>query len=628
MKMPFKVALTAMIGVLAMAFAASFMLTNLVSRDSIKSKQSLLLQLRRSTRSLVELQSEQLADRLAKLIEKESQNLQDLVALKQSDFVAVGLLTESSSETNGWGVEGLKSKTPAMTAAWLKEIIPSLPLAKVKGEELSWARVAMPDGQVYFMLLVEVQVKVDNNLHSRISVGVLPTSIFSDINIISKGEENSVFVVDGQGGTFSYPDQQYVGSKITTHPLVAHLIKNQAIEFTGEVGRAGGDALVGGYDKINGTNLYVVAATPLSARGGFLTQFIFQIAIVCLSLMLIVALAVIYFISSEMKKIEIMKQNIDLMQASAKVAPMVVATGSDSLRDFASAVARYLRRPTASIVGHMQIVDSKNENKALKDSLDKITNETRKVRAFSDAMIKALNISSGEQEILTLNPIVSQVVSAFRAEMTAAGIHFEENFKADCAVRGNHDELKNSIKSIFSYVVQTIQTATSNKKLLLNIEKNGGMALISIEGQGVELKSEVRRKLFLPFEVTVPKSKIMGLDLALAQNYFHEINGEVTVEAIGSMGFRISIQLPTAVKLSDEPVKADTLAKKIEPIVLPKLVAEGSSIKLPPAPIAAAPQEVKVVKDLTLNPDEKKSAQPSNEKGGVSIRKPKLRIDT
>lgn len=601
MKMPFKVALTAMLGILSMAFAASFMLTNLVGGDAESVKQSFLLQLRRSARALVEIQSEQLSDRLARLVERELQTPDKITELSGSEFIAVGIISE-------W----VESLNPKINKNWISELNSSLPLDRVKASEVAWVRVATDDGQIYFLLIAELQVKNDSGVQSKLAFGVLPASIFSNINLISKGEKNSVFLVDDQGTAFGYPDMQYVGSKLSNHPFVESLIKTKSIEFTGQAGQSASESVVGGYDKVANTNLYMVVSSLAQSKIKLLAKFAFQIAVVCIAIILIVVLVLSFFTSKVAQQIAVLKKNIAMLEKSNRPESIIVEGGDDRLREFARGVASYLRKPAASIIGLVQIAGNKTEDKSIKESLDKIASETRIVRAFSEALSKEAGLGDVAQEILELNPILSQVVSIVRAEISKSKINYEENLKAELSVRANHDDLKNSIKSIFLFVISRLQVSANERAILVNTEKRGGMAIISFESRGVELNNEDRKKMFMPFETKIPSTRILGLDLSLAQNYIREINGDVEVATIGGDGFRISLSLPTVNRvmaqpqMPSEPELTVPQAIKVE-LMPPKPVSPEASVKFPPPP------------QFNL------SVEPRND---IQIRKPKLRIDS
>lgn len=625
MKTHFKLAIAAMLGVVGMALAACVLLTGLVGGDSQKEKQSFALQIRGAARALVELHNDQLADRLTSVLEKEAQTSDPSAALAASDFLAVGLISADKETTSGWSPEWVKSQNPKMNAEWMKGLLPSLPIERAVGDDIVWARVAFSEGPVYFVMLISLQVKSETGEQNKISFGVLPTSIFANVNLISKGDNASLFVVDGQGFTYSYPDQQYVGAKITAHPIVAALMKSQLSETTGHFHDGANGPIVGGYDRINKSNLYVVAAASLATKGAIFLKFIFQVGLISVGIMLLMAFTVFYLSSRDLQKMKILEQNLHLMQNSSQTemqrssqteSPIVIDTGDEKLKVFSKSVAHFLRAPISAIVGFAQMAESRNKDTVLKDLLEKILAETRKVRDFSEALFKIAGKSEPQVEVLDLNPIVSQVVSGFRSEMSKARIQFEENLKADLSIRANYDELTAAIKAIFTYVVNLVAKGRGDKRILLNVDKTGGLAQISLEGQGVELKADLRKKIFSPFETALPNSRILGLDLALAKSCVDEQGGEVMVESLGSEGLKIILRLPTVLK---------TTSVADEHMLL-KPVSKEASLRLPPLP---APSEETVSQKLTLSGPKAVPQTESEEdkSSAIQIRRPKVRFD-
>ena len=600
-----------------MALAASFLITERVDRDGVEEKQTLLQQLRRSSLSLVELQSEQFADHLTRLVEKESTTPGRPKELLQSEFQAVGILGESASPS-GWSVEWLESPNLLLNTDWLSGLLSQLPLARVHGEDVAWAKVSTTDRQIYFVLLAPLLVPSGGSRHAKISVGILPTSAFGRLNVVSKGSETSVFVVDGQGVTYSYPEQQYVGTRIDTHPVVARLLQSPANEMSAVFSDKNVN-LVGGYEQASKTNLYVVSSAPRAPRGAVIFRYVMQVALVCLGLMLASAGAIYFLSFREAHRIQILEKNLNLFQENkvAEERPIIVRPGGG--RELARAVADFLRAPLSYLVGELQIIEQKTSDSKLKGDMNKMNGEVRRLRDFVYGLTKASGARHPADESVDIVAVVGQVLGLFHNEFNKIGVSIEENIAAALSVRGDYEVVKESLKTLLTYSAQKLHSSlSSGKRVILNAEGLGGMAQIKIEVHGVSVNSEERRNFFVPFAVSLPESDLMGLDLALVQSQIQALNGTVEMEGISSTSFAIIIKLPAlaTVWTSHTP---DVTIRSVETSEPEKMKEEESPVSLTP-----------VASDLEaqLPPPPDFSEVTHARIGEVKVRKPKTRSDS
>lgn len=542
-----KIMLCAAMGILAMAAVAAVLFAQFVDRYSYQEKRASIEQLRRATQALVELQNEQLAERLLRQIIKRSVENKSLQ--NESEFLAVGLFSQSAqglAASTSLQPVWLYSSKATLTGEWIQNEILTVQTEIMSARDggVVWARVKGPDHQLYFLLATSVEVKTTTEEKKQFAIGVLPLSIFSSVNLITKGEKDALYVVDGQGYAFSYPDQQYVGAKLSSHPVVAALVRSELSEHFAVTSK---QKIIGGYDRVNKSNLYVVTAAQTNITMHMTLLLLMQIAFVGVAIMVITAALLYYYISQEKNKIEILEDNLALVRQPAGVEKNLIYQGDGQIKDFAIGVVKYLRKPLGTIIGLLHLLEAKNfENeKSRSDICSKILRESRRASEFTELMAKAICYGEEKREIIELTPVLDQVISIYSGELQQAKIQIEANYSSAGRIRCNFDELKKSFKTIFCFTLQLLsQGKGADKKIIVHHLRTGGYVEITIEAVGAELKSDIRRRLFLPFQSFMQTTQLMGLELALARNYFSDLNGELSVESLGYEGFRFTARVP------------------------------------------------------------------------------------
>jgi signal transduction histidine kinase len=599
MKINVKLAAISMLAVFITALAASFLLTDFMNKERLDEKKSHAMQLRHAIISAVEVQNELYSD----LLSQNVKNPDHLI-----DYVAVGVLTEDRNQASGWKSEWIKSPNLNMTSEWISGLLKDLPLARVHEGDAIWSKVKTVDQQVYFVILNAQQAVEAGQSSNKVAFGILPTSAFSQINSITKGENESAFVVDVQGTSYSYPEQQFVGTKLDTHPVVATLLKSGVNEFDDVFKSTKAESILGGFELIGKSNLYAVVTSPMPTRGATVFKFMIQLAVVCIAIMIFTALAINLISANDLKKMKILEQNMSMILEQEEVSSPSIKINRDGTKEFAKALASYFREPLSFIVGQLQIVEKKvsatksTADRSVLEPLNKIQVEARKLRDFIYSMInyaqlnesklKGADGSASSSEVIDLNIIANQVLGVFKKELIQKIITLEELFLTEAKVRGSYDEIKDSLKTILSFVIHTVAAGSGEKKIKFSIEnsaKNTGQALVKIEAFGSELKSEVKKNLFVPFAVALPDSYILGMDLALAQHQLVNMNCDIVVESLSYDSFRVLIYFPALNMMGIEANSSLILSSKNE-----------TAPKFPPAPSTETSSEIKISDDLVL----------------------------
>lgn len=625
-------------------------------------KRERIVELRDSARALILASSQGLLKSLMVTYEHQLISPDTTSALESSEFKAVGSFVQD--DQSRWSADLFFSRSAQFEKSFFSRIERQVQLANVRPGELTWARATNDNGQVIFAVLSFVQVKTGDALKNKVIVGLSSQPLLAQLGTITKGGATQMFVVDKEGYTYSYPEAQYVGAKIDTHPAVRALMNESTLlaveNFTG----LDGQPIFATSDWVPDTNLAVVVTTPRVASRELTMQYIAHTLMVVIGLIFLLMLAVGYLISRDVRERDLLVKNIQLINRTSTPSVEAGATtqgdlSTNSVENFAlkeivKAIVDYMRMPMSAILGQLQIATQQDSPVVIKDTLSPAISDVRKVRDFVENLCRETELIETKKEVVEVLPILNHVISNYRSEISKHDIIFEENFKADFSVRGDIERVRSSISTLLLFAIEFLSnpsgTATNGpKRLVVNLEKLAGLGQINIEGYGRAMKPDEKRRLFEPFKTKLRLGTQFGLELVLAQARIEEMQGESFVENIGVDGFRILVRFATATRVTaDQVAELSTAAEgaavqksvEVESLLASKKLDGEAATFLPPEPSVknALATSVEATKSddfkvaelpvvIAAHGDGDLRATTQDRDGQFQIRKPKVRLD-
>ncbi len=612
--------------------------------DKIRAeKREQVVELRDAARALVASANQSILKSLISVYEHELTTPDSTAALEASEFKAIGSF--SQDELARWVDDTFVSRSPQIERGWFAKLERQIQFANVRPGELTWARVTSDSGQVVFAVLSFVQVKTGENLKNKIVVALSSQALLAPYNLISKGNSTQMFVVDRDGYTYSYPEAQYVGAKIDSHPVVRAMIDEATTAGVANYVGLDGSPIVAANDWVSESNLGVVVTAPRVSVRQLTAQFFAHTALVVIGLTILLGLGMAWLLSRDVRERDLLLKNLALLQKpktdmiesgvslkTSQVETSLHAPVNYALKEVVRAVVDYLRMPLTAMLGNLQIADHQDSVKAMKESITPAIGEARRLRDFIETLCKETDLTEVKREVVDVLPILNHVLSAYRGLVSKYDISLEENFKADFAVRGDIDRVRSSVSTMLLFAIEYVgQAESKTKRLVVNLEKLAGLGQISIEGYGRELKADLKRQLFVPFKTKLKMGTQFGLDMVLAQARVEEMQGETFIENIGVDGFRVIVRFATALKVTaDQMTTAVNPASKayatqpetVDDMLTSKKVSQDSHQKLPPEPPAAKFElaQIPIIEEVRIETTESANSE-------FQIRKPKLRLD-
>lgn len=534
----------------------------------------------------------------------------------QSDFVALAVL--GSAVNSPWAVEWYQTKNAALTQAFMDSQLSNLPLARVKGDQVQFARIEAPDKRVYFVLSVQIRFKSPAGEEIKIATGLLPATYFAPAVESAKGSGDEVFLTDIAGYAYTYPDQQYVGAKMDVHPIVKRAIRGDVSSDVREGKNLAGQSVAGGFEKLRNCNLVMIMTSPILAPTSAVMESILEVALVSFALVLLTAGMIAVMGRRETLQKELLAGRLRLLETRAQTPSEVKAFGGDqrskeAVRDLSNGIVQYLRGPIAAILGQSQLAISKSSEDEVKTWLTRIEKEARLSRDFIEGIAKSQGLTEVETQKVELEAVVTQSLQDLRPLLTKNEIHLEENYKSRARVEISPGEFRQILRHIFQFQVQRLSAISSYRKLSLDIEQAGPFLRLRVRDSAPSPETDVLRRFFEPFQIE-------GLQFSLAKNIIEKFRGTLTVEKseTGGLEFRFDLPALEAPVASATPALAPPIP--IVEVTNSKFILNGQ-----------APLEKMEIKDLPPSPtlaptpivDAEIRSQVIAEELSVVIRKPK-----
>jgi signal transduction histidine kinase len=244
------------------------------------------------------------------------------------------------------------------------------------------------------------------------------------------------------------------------------------------------------------------------------------------------------------------KQNYDgLIQQISETA--IHSDHQATVAKLAAGIAHEIRNPLTTVKGFIQL---------LKPYLKDIGKDTYATIALDEIdradeiIFQFLNAAKPQQKQkmkIQIDPIVREVVLLFESEAHLQNILIETHYNCeDSLVFLDGKQLKQVLINLIKNAMEAIDThdGPPRGKLLISTMKQQGFAYITIEDNGMGMKEEILKNLFVPFFTT--KKTGTGIGLSVCKQIIEDHGGDITVMSKHTEGTTFQIKLPLITPLS------------------------------------------------------------------------------
>lgn len=544
----------------------------------------------------VESEIKTLVSKASQLLVNELQSPEPTSSFQDSDFLSLALL-EPKPE-GGWQEGWSRSKVQRVGPSYWEYLAENLPIERLDGSLININRVEAPDKSLFIAISYKVNLSAPEPLGERVAVGLLPMSYFSSLGAVIRGTGDEIFLVDSAGYSLAYPDHQYVGSDLRAHSVVRALNQSQFLSHSGDYRTLDGESALGSFEKVNNTNVYAVGLSVFVSPWQAVKAHLIQVIIIAMALSLILFVTALWWVrrslnveNSKLKldaKKEVLKGIEDQNESS-------ISSESKNLevKNLVAQVVAYLKSPLMSVIGHTHILEDSIKERAGKEKLQYIEEESRKSLNFIESLGKAYGVEASQPRVFFLETLVHRHYSKVEESLGRKQIACHLDVKTSGRVSAGENELGQVLDTLFDFLIKRSVMATQ-KKISLELSESLGQISLRVGDAGPGISLELAKQMFDP-------AVSQNLDLIMAKALVEKFYGQLRVQLSDDGGIEFVLVLPQA--QNTESLKS---------------VDSETEKSLPPLPENEKRPEVTEGKESVTQEDMDEE---------VTIRKPKVRVD-
>ncbi len=209
-------------------------------------------------------------------------------------------------------------------------------------------------------------------------------------------------------------------------------------------------------------------------------------------------------------------------------------------------VAHEIRNPLSSISLNSELLEEEivsykgvdsSEAKAL---LKSITRELDRLTEITDDYLRFAKLPAPHLKELTVNRMVSDLLSMLEPEMEGRGVKVERRLAPRLPkVKADHQQLR---RALLNMLKNSLEAMPDGGEIKVTTGADTDSVLIKISDTGTGIRSEHMDRIFTPFFST--KEMGTGLGLPLAQQIVAEHGGEITCSSEIGKGASFVVALP------------------------------------------------------------------------------------
>lgn len=249
-------------------------------------------------------------------------------------------------------------------------------------------------------------------------------------------------------------------------------------------------------------------------------------------------------------EIEFLIRSFNQMAAQRERERHQVVSASEAKSDFLARMSHELRTPLNAILGFGQLLEMDRREGEDSESVDQILRAGRHLLSLIDEVLDISRIESGtlrvSPEPVAMQGVIADVQSMVGPLAAEREITVETRLDDDSLyARADQQRLK---QILLNLLTNAIKYNRERGKVTLRCSGSDGKVRIAVTDTGFGINSELREKLFTPFERLGAESKGdvqgTGLGLALSQRLAELMAGTLELEASGPEGSTFVLSLP------------------------------------------------------------------------------------
>ncbi|HEY0246062.1 MAG TPA: ATP-binding protein [Mucilaginibacter sp.] len=218
--------------------------------------------------------------------------------------------------------------------------------------------------------------------------------------------------------------------------------------------------------------------------------------------------------------------------------------------EFIGIASHELKTPLTSLKGYLQLISYKKESlpPVVKQYIDKATIALNKLQRLVNDLLDVSKIQAGKLEYAVAPLNLTDMVKAGveNAQHIYPSYQFEIRDGEDIFITGNEERLEQVFMNLIN---NAVKYSPVNRRVVIDVSKQGGMVRVSITDFGIGLSDEQRERIFERFyrvEDKMHMSSGLGMGLYISQEIISNHNGIIGVDSKLGKGSTFYFELPLA----------------------------------------------------------------------------------
>jgi len=234
-----------------------------------------------------------------------------------------------------------------------------------------------------------------------------------------------------------------------------------------------------------------------------------------------------------------------------------VGRANQRQRDFIALAAHELRSPLAVLFGYAKILESETEGTA-RERAEVVTTHAWRLKSIVDEIVILQQIDAGELvlrfESIEVAPLIRFAVDSRQREIDDKELTLETFAGNGVAVRADRERLGLILDTLIS---NAIKFTPHGGRIAIDAQTDAKHATISVRDNGVGIAPEDQKHLFERFfqagDIFTRHNKGLGLGLSIAKALVERLDGRIWVDSAIGQGSTFHFMLPRALPGAQRP---------------------------------------------------------------------------
>lgn len=514
---------------------------------------------------------------------KSGKDLSSVLFERFDDFLSVSIQKQLASKewVTQW-TQVRKGGDFQLDDSLLETVLRSIDYDTLGTGQIRLSRFEDMTGHPFFAMYFLADIHAEGESKKQLSsiVGFLSPDFLRDVIMDYKGDLSSVFLVDNKGYIYAHPHEELIGQSIAEHPVIQEIIQGRETG-SGLYSTKDREDIIGNYNLIPGTNLYMVVTTPqkqafAAARDLLITVLTFGFGF------LVIGSVLTYMLASkitkplqELKDIAVqigggdfradvnvkandevgdLANSIDVMRKSLlerdekieqSKAALVQSEKLSAFGQLSAGIAHEVKNPLAGILGHAQLAKSKSKEADVTKHLDMIEKETRRTKEIIENLMRFARAEKPDLTPTDLCETVNRAVDLVDHQLSLMGVKIIRDIQPVQTVSANSNQIQQVLLNFMMNAGHAMEKSQV-KELKVSVADMGDWVRITLKDTGHGMSPEVQKRIFEPFFTTKPAGKGTGLGLSVSFGIIRDHKGKISLESKVNEGTSFFIDLPRA----------------------------------------------------------------------------------